>query len=156
MPEAKTKTIAGEQFSINQPYEAGHTLTEAEAKQLNQTRSENVGNNCRKKVQELVEAGDVAGAQKFVKDYDKSYEFTLATVGAGRLDPVEREARKLARDAIRAKLAEVGKKIKDVDKEKLEALIDKTAENPEIIKAAKKVVEDKKKAVDVSLGELNL
>ena len=44
----KTISISGQAFDVSTPYAAGHTLTEAEAKVLNQTRAENIGNNFRR------------------------------------------------------------------------------------------------------------
>ena len=43
----KSKIIDGLSFEISQPYAAGQTINEAEAKALNQVRSENIGNNLR-------------------------------------------------------------------------------------------------------------
>jgi hypothetical protein len=59
MPETKTKTIEGKNFEISQPYEEGHVITAIEARVLNQTRSENIGNNVRAKLKEAIEAGAV-------------------------------------------------------------------------------------------------
>ena len=61
------------------------------------------------------------------------------SAGGGRktMDPIEREARKLAREAIKGKLAEQGRKIGEVDKEKLAELVETVAMNEDILKAAK-------------------
>ena len=153
----KTKTIAGVPFEISQPYEAGHALTEAEAKVLNQTRSENIGNNCRKKVVELIEADDAKGAQAHVAQYDKEYEFTLAVVGASRkLDPVEKEARAIARESIKAKLAAEGRKLKDIDKERLAEVIAEVSERDAVVKEAKKRVAARNKASEDLLEDLDI
>ena len=45
---SKTITILGEKFEITAPYAEGQTLTAVEARVLNQTRAENIGNNLRK------------------------------------------------------------------------------------------------------------
>ena len=42
----KTITIQGVEFTVASPYAEGHTITEAEAKALNQVRAENIRNNC--------------------------------------------------------------------------------------------------------------
>jgi len=157
MPENKTKVIAGVAFEISQPYAAGHTLTEAEAKTLNQVRSENIGNNLRDKIKELLEKNDEAGAKALVAEKDSTYEFTLASVGAtAKLDPVEREARAIAKDIVKAKLAEKGLKInvapdgesKESWAEKIEANIEKFASHENVLKEAKKAVDAKKKRLD--------
>jgi hypothetical protein len=161
MPDMKNKMIAGETFQISAPYAAGHTLTEAEAKTLNQVRSENIGNNVREKVKELVEAGKLDEARALVAEKDSTYEFTMATVGASqKLDPVEREARSIAKEIVKAKLAEKGLKInvapdgetKESWAEKIEANIEKFAAAEQVIKEAKKAVDAKKKRFDSLAG----
>jgi len=158
MADTKKKVIAGEEFEVTQPYAAGHTLTEIEAKVLNQVRSENIANNMRKAVKEAIENGTLDQVRAVVTEYDAQYEFTTPSEGGGRkLDPVEREANNIARAAIREKLAESGRKLKDVDPEKLEAAVDALIEsNPDIMKLAKKRVEEKKKVADVSVEGLGL
>ena len=83
------KTINGISFEISTPYSEGHVLTEAEAKALNQTRSENIGNNLRAKIKEMQEAGESEDAiAAIVAEKDAEYVFTLASVSASRkLDP---------------------------------------------------------------------
>lgn len=161
MSEKKTKVIAGEVFEITAPYAAGHVLTEAEAKTLNQVRSENIGNNVREKVKELIEAGKLQEARDLVAEKDATYEFTLATVGAStKLDPVEREARSIAKEVVKAKLAEKGLKIstppegetKESWAEKIEANIEKFAATEQVMAEAKKAVNAKKKRLDALAG----
>lgn len=153
----KTKVIAGVAFQISQPYAAGQTLTEAEAKALNQVRSENIGNNVREKVKELVEAGKTSEAEALVAEKDGAYVFTLASVAASaKLDPVEREARNLAKEIVKSLLAAKGLKIttapegtSDEDwKAKIEANIDTIAAREEVLKEAKKAVDAKRKRLD--------
>ena len=161
----KTKTIHDVAFEISQPYAAGHTLTEAEAKALNQVRSENIGNNVRAKIKELLDAGKTDEAKALVAEKDASYEFTLAAVSASaKLDPVEREARALAREYIKAHLAQTGRKInvppegetKESWADKIETKIDELASRDEILKEAKKAVDQKKKRLENLLGSVSL
>ncbi len=153
----KTITIAGEQFEVSLPFAEGHVCTAAEAKSLNQTRSENIRNNMAKQVKEAKESGDLNGVTKKVAEYDASYEFTLASVGGGRkMDPVEKEARVLAREAIKAKLAENGKKIGDVDKDKLSEMVASLAEQDRFVKAAKKQLSERNKLAEEGLESLGL
>jgi len=149
---SKNITIQGVEFEVSTPYAEGHACTEAEAKALNQTRSENIRNNCAKIVKEAkTEHGDELPADvlksvgQAVGEYDKDYQFTLASVGGGRAsrDPVEVEATKIARAAITAKLKEAGRKVSDVDKDALAAKIAEVAANPKVMKAAKKAVVDR-------------
>lgn len=160
----KTVTIAGASFEIATPYSAGHVLTEAEAKHLNQTRNENVRNNTAKRVKELLEAGNAPGAAKIVADYDSKYEFTIANVGAPKLDPVEREARAIAKDLLKAHLAKTGRsfaKVPDGETkeswaDKIDEHVTKLAGSENIRKEAEKTVKAKSKRMDALAGELDL
>lgn len=158
MPEAKTKTIDGDSYEISQPYEEGHTINAIEARVLNQTRAENIGNNARAKLKEMKEAGEAADAlAAYVAQIDAEYEFTASAARAGaRLDPYEREALKIARALLRDHLAETGRKLtvapdgmtEDEWKEKVDAEAERIAATEEVVKAAKKEVDSKKKRAD--------
>jgi hypothetical protein len=170
----KEITIQGVAFEVSQPYVEGHVVTEAEAKALNQTRSENVRNNMAKAVKDAKETAakeqgvDAANATlsddvltslgQAVAEYDAAYIFTLASVGGGRKskDPVEVEANKIARAAIMGKLKEMGKKAADVDKDALAAKIAEIAESPAVVKAAKKAVKERNELAASALDNLDL
>jgi len=170
MPETKTKIIDGESFEITWPYAAGHVLNDAEAKALNQVRSENIGNNLRsavKEAKEKAEKGDANAMTELrttVAEYDREYTFALGGTPARKLDPVEREARNIANEYLKAELAKKGRKINQVPEgltkeqweEKLEANREKLMANETILKAARKRVAEKQKIVDGDLGELEL
>lgn len=168
MAENKTITVQGEQFEVSQPYAAGHTCTEAEAKALNQVRAENIANNMRSKVKAALDGGEGAPSLDSVRSdfakYDSEYEFTLASVGGGRtpVDPVEREARKIARELLKDHLAKTGQgKITELEKneeakEKIAAKIAEIASsNEQVLDLAKKRVKEqeklKKAMADVSI-----
>lgn len=161
----KEITIQGVAFNVNQPYAEGQVITEAEAKALNQTRSENVRNNMAKVVKDAkAEHGDVlpegvlASIGQAVAEYDKDYIFTLASVGGGRKsrDPIEVEATKIARAAIMGKLKEMGKKVADVDKDALDAKIAEIAGSDKVLKAAKKAISDRNALAADALDNLEL
>lgn len=164
MAETKTKLINGVAFEVSQPYSAGHTINEAEAKTLNQVRAENIGNNLRDKIKELCEAGNEAGARELFAEKDASYVFTFSVGGGGsrKLDPIEREARAIARDLIKATLANSGRKItvapegktEDEWKEAVEAEVDRISATEEVLKVAKKNVADKQKRADSLLASI--
>lgn len=160
LAEPKILTILDYDFSVTAPYEAGHTLTEGEAKSLNQTRKENLGNNFRSTVRNAIEAAGDGGAvdhedlKAQFAVLDSKYVFTLATVAASRkLDPVEREIRNLIKGALREQLAgeTPARKLSDLDEDQLEAIIDANMENPEIVKVAKKTVADRQKVAGFAL-----
>lgn len=162
----KTKMIEGESFELTWPYEAGHVCTEAEAKALNQVRSENIGNNVRAKVKEHLAKGELQAAKDLVSQKDAEYQFTLASTGGGasrKLDPIEREARAIAREAIKAHLAQTGRKLttapegytEDEWKARVEEEIDAIAGKEEVLKLAKKRVSEKQKVSESLFASLN-
>lgn len=165
----KSKTINGLAFEVNQPYVAGHVITEAEARALNQTRSENIGNNVRAKIKEMQEAGsDHAAIAAYVSEVDGNYEFTLANVAASRkLDPYEREARNIARELLKNHLAQTGRKLTVAPegttdeewKDKVEAETDRIAGSEGVVAQAKKNVDARQKTADKlmeSIGEVTV
>jgi hypothetical protein len=149
------KTINGLQFEITEPYAEGHTVSAIEARVLNQTRAENIGNNTRAKIKEMQEAN---ASEQEISDYvssiDTDYQFTAAGVSASRkLDPVEREAVKIARDLLRSHLASSGRKLTVAPEgmsdeewdDKVAGEVERIAGLDEVVKAAKKNVDAKNK-----------
>ena len=128
-------SVQGVSVSINAPYAEGHTLNEAEAAVLNQTRGENVSNNTRKQVKEILEkAGGeevteatAAEVQAVVSAYDEGYTLAVKAVRRASIPPAEKIALDLARQAIRQHLAETGRKVKDIEKEVYEAEVARIA-----------------------------
>lgn len=149
-----TKTISmhGQDFEISAPYEEGHTCTAAEAKALNQCRAENIGNNMRKHVKAALAIEDEKAQKKALAEvaskmaeYDKEYVFTLAAAGSRTaLSPVEKEARRVARAALVAKLKESGVTLKAYTEEHGEDYVKskvlEIAEMERVIELAKKNV----------------
>lgn len=166
MPQdPKQMTVQGVNVEVSQPYEEGHKITVAEAKALNQVRAENIGNNLRKNIKEMLEnaGGDTDAVQKdaqaAVSAYDAEYEFTLASVGGGgstRLDPLTKECRAIARNFITGKLKEKGISQKDyLEANGPDAIKEKVielADNEQIVAAAKKSLKEKEKMADVDLS----
>jgi hypothetical protein len=165
---SKEITIAGQTFTVLQPYAAGHAITEAEAKALNQVRAENVRNNTASKVKAAVEGTAKDGEPTadtivaYVAKYDADYIFTLASVGGGRktTDPVEVEALKIARGVFADAMAKKKLTVKAV-KEKIgedvyEAKIAEIAEREEIVKEAKRRVKARQAAAEDAIGGLDL
>jgi hypothetical protein len=161
----KEMTINGIAVAVTQPYEAGHQITEAEAKALNQVRAENIGNNTRKSIKDMLEAagGDAtaiqAAVQELISQYDAEYEFTLASVGGGssaRLDPLTKECRSIARNFIVGKLKEQGISQKDyLEANGENAIKDKVvelAEHPKIVEAAKKALAEREAMAGIELA----
>lgn len=169
MPEAKQKLISGETFTISAPYSAGHILTEVEAKVLNQTRAENIGNNLRDTVKEALELKEKGDSTKFdalvttVAAYDAEYTFSMGGGGTSRLDPLEREAKSLAEAYVRDDLRKKGRKWNQVPEglteeqwvEKRGAAVEKLMTDEGILKLAKKRLAEKSKVVD-ALGAIEV
>jgi hypothetical protein len=156
MADTKIKQIAGHDFTIAQPYAEGHTVSALEAKVLNQVRAENIGNSMRKRVQEMLEAGDAAGAEAAVAEYDASYQFSAAGAGGRSTDPVEKAAKSLATEAVKAKIRQAGMKLSDVDKEKFANMVATVAERDDIQKLARKQVADQQKLAESGLEGIDL
>jgi len=150
MSEKKEITVQGVLVEVSQPYAEGHQITEAEAKALNQVRAENIGNNVRTKIKEMLESvdGDVEkiakDARALVAEKDKDYIFTLASVGGGatRLDPLTKECRSLAKQYVTGKIKEKGMTQKEYleknGEDSIKELVAQISENPKIVEAAKK------------------
>lgn len=176
MPEFKPKVINGLSFEISQPYAEGHVLTALEARVLNQTRAENVGNNVRQRIKDMLEGGTDAYPQPvgedevraYVSQFDQDYVFKTASEG-GRTsrDPYETEARKIARELLKEHLASTGRKITvapegltdDEWKEKVDTEVDRIASTEGVLKAAAKNVDAKKKQSATlleSLGDMTV
>lgn len=150
MSATKTVSIYDNDFTISAPYVEGHTINAAEAKSLNQTRAENIANNFRKSVKTALEnGGDLSAIRSEMAKYDAEYVFSMTSVRAP-VDPVEKEAYNLAKRAIIDYLKEEGKgrKLKDIDPEKLEVQIDALMADPVIIDEAKKAVKAANKRAD--------
>lgn len=154
----KTILIDGEGFEVSTPYVAGHAITEIEAKVLNQTRAENIGNNFRKAVKSAkspegqAKGESIEAVRGLLAKYDAEYTFTAGGVARVPIDPIEKEARSIARDAIKAKFKKDGKDIKALPEGKLDELIDKVAVQDNVIKLAKERVKAKAKVADLDLG----
>lgn len=164
----KEITIAGKTFPVSQPYQAGHAITEAEAKALNQVRAENVRNNTASKVKAAVEGTakdgepDANTIDAYVASYDAGYVFTLASVGGGRKssDPSEVEALRIARgmfaDWAASKKLTV-KAIKEkIGEEAYDAKIAELAAREDVAKEAKRRVKSRQASAESAMGEMDL
>lgn len=170
MADTKTIVIQGVEFQAPVPYAAGHVLTEHEARHLNQTYHENVRNNFAKTVKAAQNGdGSVDELPAKFDEYISTYTLDSArAVGTGTrsLDPIEREARALAKALIRDKLAATGRSInppKDASddekaefKAKIDAKIEEVAAREEIMAAARKNVADRQKQMSKIAEGLDL
>jgi hypothetical protein len=151
----QTITIAGKSFVVSSPYvegDLGRPLTAGEAHTLNQTRHENIRNNFAKKVKEAKEGEDL---QSLISKYDEDYEFGVRGEGGGvSRDPVEVEARGLARAAIKAKLAE---KKQSADAKQINAAVETLLASPKgerFREVARTRVEEKQRIAQAASAEM--
>ena len=154
-------TIQGIEFEVPQPYTEGHVVTAGEASALNQTLAENLRNNFAPKVKaaaaeyrktnNLAEDAEVAPSnldsdalQADLDKYAETYEFGVRTAGGTRtpMDPVGREAHRIATERVVAALKKNNIKLNSVSKEKMSELVTSTvAKYPDITAEAKRRVE---------------
>lgn len=172
LAEPKNFSILDVDFTCSMPYDEGYgPISAAEAKVLNQTRKENLSNNFRAKVQAFKDGAEGAATsaeelQGQFAELDRDYVFTLANVGtaARKLDPVEREARSIARDILRDALSKEGLKYKEAPEgqtdeqwaEFIEAKLDEISAMDEVVTTAKKTVKARQGASQITLAGLGI
>jgi len=145
-------TVSGEVFIFTNRYEAGHPVTENEARALNQVLSENIRNNVASKVKDE----ETPFGQKDFDEYATGYEFNAASVRRAKLDPVEKEAMKIAKMKVAEAIKAAGSTVKaytesDEGKAKYAENVAKVAENPKVIDLAKKRIREAVELEDLKL-----
>ena len=166
------KTAGGDEVSVTvqvpQPYAPGaRELTEGEASALNQIVAENLSNNLRQKIVDgqLDREGKPTGtahtdetAQVIVDEYLAEYELGVRRAGSGEprvTDPVEREARRIAREKAKELIKAQGGKPSDYDLAPItQAIFD--ANKDVLMKEGKRIVDAAKKARENAEGGLSL
>lgn len=150
-------TIGDNQFTVPACFVTGHSLSENEAKAMNQLLRENIRNNLAARLRDNGD-GQVRGlTQEEVDEYVGEYEFGAGRGGGeSRLSPVERKARQIAREKVISALKQKGKKIDtktEEGKRNMEALVAQVAARPEIIKEAEKQLKSIEK---IALEDLDI
>jgi hypothetical protein len=166
---SKSISISGVPVEVSTPYVEGHILTPAEAKVLNQTRAENIGNNFRAAVKDalaLPEGSERDGAlNKVLADlsaYDAAYVFSMTGNARTPIDPIEAEAFRIAKEVVKGKISEkYGVTLKayfatEGNEEKYEAAVEKIAAQEDTVKEAKRRVASKKKLPDLGGEDLSI
>ena len=149
-------TVAGHAVTIPAPFAEGHVCTAAEARALNQTLAENVRNNVSR---QIADTATVESVQHSINEYVAKYEFGVRSGGGGgrTVDPVEREALRLATEAVRTALRKKGINLKDVAQADISARAKQAVQNmPQFRAEAKKNVDRQNKlaADELDLGDL--
>ena len=161
-------TIQGHVFDVEDKYEEGHVITPTEAGALNQTRAENMRNN----FASVVKAAQVEARKEQNLDTDAevtlsdatlatlreefveavaAYEFGSRGSGVRLVDPVQREARRLATDAVHNAIKAKHGKLDAVPKDEIAKLIEGYAQKEDVQALAKQNL-DAAKALAVNLG----
>lgn len=164
-----TITIQGHEFDFGQPrYAEGHSVNANEAHALNQVLLENVRNNTASRIKAAAEKAAVAPAdvnidspneagltlRQSILDYAASYAFGLRSVRTAEpVDPVEKEAIKIAKDAIRKALASKKIKVANLPEGKFDEMVETYAAREDTVSEAKRRVKANEKA---GAGELDL
>jgi hypothetical protein len=152
----RTITIQGILVTIEDLYQTGHVCSDVEANALNQTRAEGIRNNLAKEVKAVLEiAGKdaegnqrelsetaIANLQEKINSYSRSYVFSS---GGRTSDPIQKEAKSIAKQILEGKLADQGVSLKDYPKDKFAANLEKIMAMDAVQKRATKTVADSRK-----------
>lgn len=173
-PNKKSFTVQGVEVDVRIPYVAGQVINEAEASTLNQTFVENIRNNTSTRVKraqkawleaELAEGEEPHTEANFVPSeellkeiqaYADSYAFGVKRISnLEPADPVEKEARKIARQQINEALKARGIKFvgkdRQISEDKYEELLAAQSQKEEVVKEAQRRVNVAKKIGDTEL-----
>jgi hypothetical protein len=166
-----TIKVQGQFFSFSPRYFEGHVLTSIEADVLNQTFGENLRNNFASRIRDAADklaenlpdgesARDFSEEEKTVfasefAAYAESYSFKTPRVGAGPVDPIDAETKKIAKAIILVHLGKKNIKASSLPEGNLEAMIKGLiAKQPQIRDEAVRRVEALKSAGDDALDGL--
>ena len=159
-------TIAGHAFTVPEgvlaKYAVGttHTLDEGTASTLQQVTCENLRNNFTSKVKKEANGGELTeearkSLQAAFDSYAASYSFGVRTRGERTVvDPVEKEARKLAKAEL--SVAYKARHNEKLDAERLSAGVDKimAAKGDEYMKRARAILRERNKVAENVLDEV--
>lgn len=149
----KEITIKEVVLKVISPFTEGMVLTAEQANVLNQTLAENLRNNFAPVVSQAKEASggadkvNVADLQNQLNDYTKEYAFGARRQAGVAVNPVERIALGLAKDAVKKGLKKKGLEPKDYSAEQMTQMAkDAVARYPHFMEQANAIHEAKKAA----------
>lgn len=167
--------IQGFDFTIPAPYAEGAVLNANEASALNQLYAENVRNNSASRIKAAKEAAEAAGAEfsldtsmvgegddaitlrQAIEDYAANYEFGARRTSTKEpVDPVQREAQRIAKEVLGTQLSAKGIKIKDLAEGVYDAQVANIMGMDKVQKLAQKRVKEREQLAgeDLDLGDL--
>lgn len=154
-------TISEVVLKVISPFAEGQVLTAEQANVLNQTLAENLRNNFAPVVKAAKETAggadkvDQADLQKQLNEYTKEYDFGARRTAGVAVNPVEKIAISLARDAVKKTLTKQGKNWKDFTAEQITELArGAVAKYPHFTASAQQMYDAKKASDATTLGEI--
>ena len=157
--ETTIMTISKLKFNVRAPYREADVLNGNDAGQLNQTFREGIRNNKASQVLKMIAEGrSHKDIQQMITDYEVDYVF--GTRGAGGVrssDPVETEARRLARGMVKQAIQKAGKVFSNYGGDQINTMITLAIENhPSITEQAEINVEAQRVATEDVLASLEV
>lgn len=129
-------------FQVPRPFAEKHVCTSAEADALNQLLAENTRNNFAKRVKDAGKDANIPELQKALDEYVVGYEFGVRRGGSA--DPVEREAMRMASEAVKRAIKAKGLKLSDYSADNIRDLAaGAMKKNPKIRIAAEKAIKER-------------
>lgn len=168
----QTVTIQGFEFSIPAKYAEGHALNANEASAMNQLFAENVRNNAASKIKKAKTEAEAAGNEfsldadrgeeagslrQEIQDYAETYEFGARVARASEpVDPIQKEAYRIATDLVLGKLRDNNMKKKDLADGVFDETVAKIQAGEKVQKLAIKRVKEREAlaAEDFDVSEL--
>lgn len=144
-----TIIIQGHQFEVTLPYSEGHVIDAAEAGVLNQTWVENIRANFSKRVPQGANGELLDDLRDQFARYVEEYEFKPR----GSIDPIEREASKLARAKAGEWLNAKGLKQSDLPDGKYDRMVESLKAHHTIRAEAKRRIEALQSVAESVFGE---
>lgn len=147
------------QFQISDPFQAGHSLSEAEAIALNGLRAENIRNNLASQVAKAtanLPAGTLLGQDELqtlaelAAKYDSEYEFGPKRRYT-RQGPIEAEAKQIARARVVAAARQAGTTL---SQDELIVQIERLAQADDVLVEARQRVQDSQQIASAALESL--
>lgn len=167
--------IQGYDFTIPAPYGEGHALTANEAAAMNQLYAENIRNNSASKIKTAKAEAEKAGVEfsvdtfmvgegdeavtlrAAIDEYAANYEFgARRTSSKEPVDPIQREAYRIAKEVVNSQLAAKGIKQKNLAEGVYDDTVERVKGSDRVQKlAAKRVKEREALAGDeLDIGDL--
>lgn len=167
--------IQGYDFVIPAPYSEGAVLNANEASALNQLYAENVRNNSASRIKAAKEAAEKAGTEfsldtsmvgegddavslrAAIEEYAATYEFGARRTSTKEpVDPVQREAYRIAKEVVGTQLSAKGIKQKDLAEGVYDQHVEQVSKLDKVQKLAAKRVKEREGLLgeDFDLGDI--